>query len=285
MKESEKASKLFQKGKCKTILFGVLYLLSLCGLIVSSYHIVSYFIERTAQIETKNQMLDEAIRPIVPTSESNAASEPLTSEKTWESVNDQSKNAPILTPDISVDFSLLAAKYPDLVGWLYIPGDLLSDPVMQSSDNDYYLDRLPSGKNNSAGSLFFDFRDSPTLSGWNHIVYGHNMKNKTMFGFLRNYRSSEFFSEHPYVFYFTPDCTWRIELFAGFYTTNDSFVYTRPDSEKSRLEYLKKAKQKSAFSSDVTVHANDPILILSTCAGAADSNQRFVVMGKPVALS
>ena len=83
-----------------------------------------------------------------------------------------------------VDFSLLKQENEDIVGWIYCEGTPISYPVVQSGDNQYYLHRLINGEYNIAGSIFMDYRNNAELEDNNTIIYGHNMKNNTMFGYL-----------------------------------------------------------------------------------------------------
>ena len=185
-------------------------------------------------------------------------------------------------PDITVDLEKLKLSYPDATGWLYCPSTPIHYPVMQSADNDYYLSRLPDGKKNPAGSLFVDCRFSSDFSGFGQIIYGHNMKNDTMFGTLLDYRNEDYFKNHPFLFYFTDSGIFRVELFAGVHTTSDSDFYVLPEEENERNQYVKNAVKRSVFSSDIKVSGEDKILVLSTCSGNANEKKRFALMGKLV---
>lgn len=262
-------------------------------LVVSLFQIGSYLWEGKAQKDFNQIMIDEGITPVTPKTEdgekTTVGTENPTSEKIptpTTSSSDAEKPVPILkTPDISVDFGKLSSKYPGIVGWLYMQGGEIHDPVMQAKNNDYYLYRLPNGKKNASGSLFMDFRDNSSLSGWNHLIYGHNMKNGEMFGSLHEYRKAGYYESHPYLFYFTPSGTYRVEIFAGIHTLSESFVYTRPAGQQGRQNYLNEALSRSVFTSNVSVTPNDSILVLSTCSGAADGDERFIILGKLVPLS
>ncbi|MUU12894.1 MAG: class B sortase [Oscillibacter sp.] len=96
-----------------------------------------------------------------------------------------------------VDFTALAAVNPDVTAWLYGPDTGISYPVVQGTDNDYYLDHLLDGTANSAGCLFVDTSCRPDFSGRNTVIYGHRMKNGTMFAALGNYQEQVYYDAHP----------------------------------------------------------------------------------------
>lgn len=187
-------------------------------------------------------------------------------------------------PEVSleVDFEKLTELNGDIIGWLYSEDTVISLPVVQSSDNAYYLRRLIDGKYNRNGTLFLDYRIQSDFSGKNSVIYGHNMKNESMFGTLPKYKKQDYYDKHPVMYYLTPDQNYRIELFAG-YTTNalsDTYTFSF-ENEDSFNEYIEAAIGKSTFKSDVTVAPEDRILTLSTCTYEFDI-ARYVLMGKLV---
>ena len=175
----------------------------------------------------------------------------------------------------------LKEKYPKAVGWIYSPGTPINYPVMQGKDNAYFVDRLPNGAENAAGSIFMDYRDSADLNDFTHVLYGHNMKNNSMFGTILDYRKDGYFKEHPFMFYFTEDKTYRLELFAGLNTIATSSLYTEPEADK-RQAFIDSAFAGSTFSSNVEVTTDDKIIMMSTCSGAVGQINRYVVFAKIV---
>lgn len=94
---------------------------------------------------------------------------------------------------IQVDFDALSAVNPDVTGWIYLPDSVISYPVVQGEDNSYYLKHLFDGTPNSSGCLFLDSR-CEGLTGRNSVIYGHYMKNGTLFGSLKEYRDQAYSS-------------------------------------------------------------------------------------------
>ena len=85
-------------------------------------------------------------------------------------------------PEMEVDFKALREKNPDTVGWLYVGSCGISYPIVQGEDNDYYMNHTFEGTVNSSGAIIMDYRDDKYLKDWNTFIYGHNMKNGSMFG-------------------------------------------------------------------------------------------------------
>ncbi len=178
---------------------------------------------------------------------------------------------------ISVDFESLSSKYSNAVGWIYINEDI-SYPVMQGNDNDYYLTHLPNGEENSSGAIFADYRNSTVGEDDNYIIYGHNMKNNSMFGSLDNFKNSDYYVENNKCYLYTETKTYVYNIVAGFVTDSSSNVYNIEfynDNEFSSL--INDACSKSAFKSNYTYKTGDKFLTLSTCTNGSD-NSRFVLL-------
>ena len=126
---------------------------------------------------------------------------------------------------IDIDFDTLLETNKDIVAWIYSPDTPINYPVVQSNDNDYYLRRMLDGTHNTAGTIFMDYRNNKDLSDLNTIIYGHNMKNNSMFGTLDKYKSQEYYDEHPLIYLITKDKTLKIELLAGLIVSETSEVY------------------------------------------------------------
>ena len=179
---------------------------------------------------------------------------------------------------IEIDFSVLKNKNKDIVAWLYSEGTPINYPIAQSKDNDYYLRRLLNGKYNQAGTIFMDYRNNSNFEDFNTIVYGHNMKNDTMFGTLTNYEKQDYFNEHKNMYLFTENKNFKIELFAGYVTSSENDIYNFPKNSDTNENLIKMAKEKSTFKSDVEVNSYDKIITLSTCSYDYE-DARYVLFG------
>ena len=182
-------------------------------------------------------------------------------------------------PPIRVDFDALREENGDVVAWLYCPDTPINYPVVQSADNAYYLHRLLDGRENAAGTLFMDYRNTEDFSDWNSVIYGHNMNNGSMFGSLRNYREQTFADAHSELFLLTPDKNYAITVLAGFVTSADAALYNAlsPDEEeKARL--IEAWMDASDFSSGIEPTPEDHFLTLSTCSYEYN-DARYVLVG------
>ena len=162
-------------------------------------------------------------------------------------------------PDVSwpaVDFAALSEINPDIVAWIYIEGTEINYPVVQGSDNQYYLKHLFNGKWNSSGCIFLDSRNTPDFSDRHSIIYGHHMKNGTMFSGLTEYKKQEFYEAG------VSDKAWEIAL----------------GSDKEFGDWLEAAEERSCFESGIAPAVTDRIITLSTCSYEFD-NARFVLLG------
>ena len=130
-----------------------------------------------------------------------------------------SEPEPTLPPTPQVDFDSLRAVNPEIVAWLSIDDTNIDYPVVQHSDNDYYLHHLFTGEWNSSGCLFMDCNNLADFSDLHTIIYGHHMDNGSMFQNLMGYKGQSFYDEHPTAQLFTPGGTYTVEFFAGYVTS------------------------------------------------------------------
>ena len=108
-------------------------------------------------------------------------------------------------PMLAIDFEALKKLNPHIIAWSHIPGTPVSYPVTQGEDNSYYLTRTFSRAYNGAGCIFMDYRSSLPSEGGNTVLYGHNMKNNSMFGSLKRYWDNEYYREHSSFYLYTAE--------------------------------------------------------------------------------
>lgn len=187
-------------------------------------------------------------------------------------------------PPIRVDFDALKKINEDVVGWIYIEAlDDVSYPVVQGKDNETYLHATFEKKKNSAGAIFIDCANRKNFSDCNTLVYGHNMKNGSMFGQLKKFiRNQETYKTSKYFWILTPGKNYRYEIVSAYTTQVDSDTYTLfPEPSDAFQKYLDTIKSKSEISTDNTaLTSKDRIVTLSTCTGS--DSDRLVVQGKQV---
>ena len=188
---------------------------------VSIFMIVRHYSEEKKAADAYSDMLDFMV---MDGTDEDEHTEPDETEGIESATTPETEPAQEKQP-VKIDFDQLLAQYPDTVGWLYCEGTPINYPVMQSDDNDYYLRRLPDGTYNTAGSLFADYRCGKIGETNNCIIYGHNMKNGTMFSSLTKYKSQSYYDEHPVLYLYTPEGDYKIELIAGFVSKPTGEVY------------------------------------------------------------
>lgn len=183
-------------------------------------------------------------------------------------------------PDITVDFDALKAINPECVAWLYVDGAQINYPVTQCGDNEYYLHNTFEKEKNSAGCVFMDYEVDPELTSWNTFIYGHNMKNGTMFGHLKNFiNNSSVYDKDPYIYIFRPEGIYRYEIFSYYLDPTDSEMYYTCDNFKEYRSYLREATLKSVRECTAKATPEENIVTLVTCSGSGSNKQRFFVHG------
>lgn len=183
-------------------------------------------------------------------------------------------------PKIGVDFDGLKKINNKCVGWIYVDGAQINYPVVQCDDNEYYLHHTFEEQENSSGCIFMDYEVDPELTSWNTFVYGHNMKNGSMFGHLKNYiNNSSTYDKNPYIFFFRPEGIYRYEIFSFYLDSTDSKMYYTCDTYKEYRAYLREATARSVRECAAKATPEDTIMTLVTCSGSGSNKQRFFVHG------
>ena len=184
------------------------------------------------------------------------------------------------TSPVSVDFEALRQLGGDVIGWICLPDTVINYPVVQGRDNSYYLDHFPDGTSSVGGSIFADCACPSDFSGQNTILYGHNMRDGSMFALIDDYIDPAFCEAHPFFYLNTPTQNYRVDIFAGFTTDPESFVYTTAFGEESDFAaYLNTLRSLSDFSVPTELSSSDRILTLSTCT-YSDLDVRYVLFGR-----
>lgn len=187
------------------------------------------------------------------------------------------EEAPREDPWAEIDLAALREVNSEVAGWIAIPGTEVSYPLLRSRDNETYLTRSWDGSATSAGSIFLDCRAAWDPRGFNTIVYGHNMRNGTMFGSLRNYRRDGYWQEHPAVVLIDDEGTHYYDIFAAWEPrVTDAAFQLDFTSAEDRRAFLDTALGRSLIDTGVRPAAEGQILTLSTCTGVGHAT-RWVV--------
>lgn len=192
-------------------------------------------------------------------------------------------------PARTIDFEGLMETAPHAYAWLYIPGTDIDYPIIQHPEEpDYYLRRTPEGKDATAGSIFTQLYNSTDWTDNNTVIYGHNMRNGSMFATLHNFEEKEFFDENENVYIYSPDGTIRVYQVFGAFEFGDlhlmlSYAMNTESGYKDFLSGLSElTNPDNLFREGVEVTTEDKIITLSTCIRGKENN-RFLVTAKLIA--
>ena len=186
----------------------------------------------------------------------------------------------VIEPGPQIDFEELKKVNQDVIGWLQVE-DMpdINYPIVQGKDNDYYLHRTVKGTYNFAGSIFLEHTNKPDFSDPHSIVFGHNMKNGSMFGKLKQFGSGDFFDKRHYFWICTPDRNYKYEIFSVQEVVSGGEAYTLFSGPGPELaEYIEKMKAQSAVATpDIAIDPNSKVVTLSTCT--TNTVKRLIVQG------
>ena len=192
--------------------------------------------------------------------------EPETEENTEETV---------IYCDPVYDFGQLHEQNEDIYAWIVVPGTQVDYPLLQSETDNYYLDYNLDHSKGYPGCIYTNQCNRKDFSDYNTVLYGHNMKNLSMFGSLKKYKTEDFYKDHQFFTIYTSECAYRYQIFAYYDVPETDEVYTvgfAPD--ETFQKFIDKMKQKSYDDTGVNVTKDDHIMTLSTCS---TTGKRFVV--------
>lgn len=177
------------------------------------------------------------------------------------------------------DWEQLKITCPDIVGWLYLEGTNIHYPVVQGENNTFYLDHNALGEENSGGALFLDTACGADCT--NLIIYGHRMKDDSMFGRLPNYSEKRYLLLHPTMYYLTPEQNYRMEIFSCRTVKAEAKYFSMYfSSENEYRQYLEKAVEQSYWAPTFTPDPQYKMMTLSTCSTYTGiSDPRLLVHG------
>ncbi len=175
------------------------------------------------------------------------------------------------------DIDGISEEYPDVVGWICFEDGSVNYPIVCSEDNDDYTHKSYTGEETRSGSIFLDCESSPDFTDPHTLMYGHNMKDGSMFGTLKKYKTSRnYYSGHQYFQIFTGNRKYRYQIFAFEDVPSTHELYDAYGSSPTDFyELIEKIRRGSYLDTGVPVDASDHILTLSTCA--KDEASRFII--------
>lgn len=185
---------------------------------------------------------------------------------------------------IEVDWNYLRTVNSDVIGWLYCPGTIINYPVVQAGDNDFYLNHGFEKQSNTSGALFADMDSAVGVTTSNLIIYGHNMKDNSMFGTFKEYMDSAYYDQNPILYFLTPDGNYRVDLF-GLHivegTTDNYPTFFGTDAEYK--SYIDSISSTFYWFKPSLVNTGCQLMTLSTCTSAQGyDDARLVLHGTMV---
>lgn len=199
-----------------------------------------------------------------------------------EAVPELSDTAPAVSEiPFQVDWDYLSSLNSDIVGWLYCPDTIINYPVVQSPDHNYYLNHGFEGESNAAGTLFADRDSVAGVTQSNLIIYGHNMKDESMFGTLKSYVDMSYYDKHPVFYYLTPTQSYRLELLcAHIVDAKDENFPTYFSSSQAQQNYINTITSEAFWVNSDAATSAYQLITFSTCTSSAGQNDpRFLVHG------
>lgn len=184
----------------------------------------------------------------------------------------------------------LKKENQDIVGWIEIEGTNINFPVLQGTDNQYYMEHTYTKEYSKGGSIFLDKSYDWNIPSTNLLLYGHNNKNGTMFQNLLKYQEESFYKEHPTIRFTTIDDDCQYEIISAFlsrvYYEDEQnafryYYFVNANNEAEYNSYIEESKKASLYDTGVTAEYGEQLLTLSTCSYHTEDG-RFVVVAKKV---
>lgn len=269
---------------------GIACILLACGCFV--YFAFSQYseAEKTRELELikEKKSISQAVNWYFAKKEENQGTETLITENKEQSEYNEENSTQTQKKEVLPEYSTLYAQYPNLCGWLKIEGTQVDLPVMQTGDNEYYLHRNIDGAEDKNGSLFLDYRANSIEPSSNLIIYGHNMKNGSMFGSLKNYLETDFTEGHRTIQFDTIYEKQKYQLVAVClskveYQDEGGFRYynfIQAETEEQMQEFINYVRDCAIYSDVNAITKEDKLLTLSTCNSYVEDGRLFVVAKK-----
>lgn len=241
---------------------------------VSGYHVFTSIREYSESYATRDEIIEEYVI-VNQTDHSGTNPHTAQSPDLTPDPNNQIPNIPgninepevLEYPPLSVDFKSLIEFNGDVIGWIYVPGTNISYPVVQGTDNYYYVYHNIKKQSSSSGTIMLDYRNSADFTDRNNIIYGHLMNSDTMFGELSQMtKSQEFIDEHLVAYLLTPTKNYRLDfvLITIVHAADDPY-YTIFGTKSQLTDYLTHGGNGALYYNEENLDSVENIVTLSTC--------------------
>ena len=279
-----------KKKKRGPNLRGIIHVAAIIGLLVVGFLIVRH-LWWDKRSDKLNEELQQAVEINSPAVSAAPSAKPVASATPKPSATPAPSASPTPTPSptpeptptpevapIKVDFDKLKKENKDVIGWLYCEDTKVNYAIVwREGDNEYYLDHLFNGEQNEKGTVFADKRNKTPFEEWNTVLYGHNMKDDSMFGIIDEYGQQEFYDEHPIMYIITPEKDYKVEICCSFLTGLESTTFEFPRTEGNPAKTIDDIEKYSYIDTGIVPTLEDKLVSFSTCYEEED--HRYVVIG------
>lgn len=241
--------KHYKSKNKKIVVLSIIRTIFLIALVVSIIYIMKWYID-----SKQNEMLEEKITKAIAI-----------------------ENEESLDEEYKIDFEKLKEINNQVVAWIKVNGTQVEYPIVQAEDNSYYLKRNLDKKYNVGGWIFADYKNKLDGTDKNIVIYGHNMKDDSMFGSLKDILNEEWYNnEENYVIDFiTENKEQKYQVFSIYKIQREDYYIDTEFKKNEFAKFIETLKERSIKDFGVEVAEEDSILTLSTCA---DNNKYRVVL-------
>ena len=253
--------------------------LALIVLIISIYIIVTNLpyagsvTELSESVEGSEGQMDDAGKEV--------SGDLQSGEKGGLQTKDEEAEEPDVVDPLVRDIDFEAYREMNVYAYIYIPNTNIDYPILQhESDNSYYLNYNIDGTKGYPGCIYTEKENEKDFTDSNTVIYGHNMKNGSMFHDIHLFENKEFFEENPYVYIYTPERVLQYEIFAVYTASDDHLLYICDFDDRDAFgNYLEEVQNRTAFNmvsetalirQDIRLTADDRIISLQTCTRSED---------------
>ena len=273
----------------------VIYLLLSVLIVLSIMYIINFFsLKQEAKEQSKLlnatdiYIMGDAKEVAENSLESEKENVELESEKKGETITTENTEEQNVVTERTLQVKQLQEQNADIVGWLEIENTNINYPVLQGTDNSYYMTHNYKKENSRNGSIFLDANYNWNIASNNLLIYGHNLGNGMMFQELLKYEKESFYREHPVIRFTTAEEDAEYEIISVFksrvYHKSEKnvfryYFFLNSESEEEYNQFVKNAKNASIYPIDETASYGDQLITLSTCSYYVEDG-RFAVVGR-----
>ena len=259
-----------------------IYFILILLIILSVVYIIKFFSLRKDAIEESNLLNiydNEVIKEV-----SEEPNQQIITEETKQTANQESERM--------IKVRKLKEENSDIIGWLEIPNTSINYPVLQGTDNEYYMTHNYKKEKSKNGSIFLTKEYDWTIPSTNLLIYGHNLNNGTMFQELLKYSNETFYKDHSTIRFTTADEDVEYEIISVFksrvyYKSEKNvfryYYFVNAQTEEEYNQFVENAKKASLYNIDATAKYGDQLITLSTCSYHVEDG-RFAVVGRKMAI-